>query len=434
MREGYKMTELGEIPEEWKIDLLENLGSTYSGLSGKSKDDFGIGKPYIPYMNVFSKGKINPDFLDYVSINPTEFQNKVRYGDILFTVSSETVDEVGMSSVLLQDFDELYLNSFCFGFRLNDFSSLLPEYATYLFRGDEVRKVITVLSQGSTRFNLSKNTLVKKLYVKLPPLPEQQKIATILSTVDEKIEVIDAQITQTRELKKGLMQKLLTCGIGHTKFKDSVLGEIPESWEVDLLDNVSKRVSGHTPSKSFGSYYNGGIKWISLADSSSLDKGLIFETKFNISEEGVKNSSAVVHPKGTVLMSRDAGVGKSAVMGEEMAVSQHFIAWICEAKLNNWYLYYLLQFKKEYFERIAVGSTIKTIGLPIFKKLQILVPPVSEQNQIATILNTMDDKLDTLQAKKETYQQLKKGLMQQLLTGKVRVAGKETLKVEMYEV
>lgn len=421
MREESKMTVFGEIPDGWKIEILENLGTTYSGLSGKSKEDFGTGQPYITYMNVFSNTKINTELFDYVAISSSEKQNKVNYGDILFTISSETVNEVGMSAVMLEEFDDLYLNSFCFGFRLKSFKDLLPDFARYLFRGEEVRKIIAVLSQGSTRFNLSKNSFVKKVYIKLPPLPEQQKIATILSTVDEKIDIIDAQITQTRELKKGLMQKLLTRGIGHTKFQDSVLGEIPESWMVDLLDNQTKRVSGHTPNKAFANYYNGGIKWVSLADSSSLDKGWIFNTKNEISLEGVKNSSAVIHPKGTVLMSRDAGVGKSAVMGENMAVSQHFIAWICCEKLNNWFLYYWLQVKKEYFERIAVGSTIKTIGLPIFKKLQIPVPPITEQNEIATILQTIDEKIDVLKSKKESYQELKKGLMQQLLTGKVRV-------------
>src|SRR5690606_29055719 len=103
---------------EWKEIELGNLGQTYSGLSGKTKEDFGSGKPYIPYLNIFSNSKINPNALELVEISPTERQNRVQHGDIFFTTSSETIEEVGMTSVLLNDLGEVYLNSFCFGFRL----------------------------------------------------------------------------------------------------------------------------------------------------------------------------------------------------------------------------------------------------------------------------------------------------------------------------
>jgi type I restriction enzyme S subunit len=257
--------------------------------------------------------------------------------------------------------------------------------------------------------------------IPLPPLPEQQKIAEILSTVDDKIEVIDQQITETQALKNGLMQRLLTKGIGHTEFKDSPLGEIPKSWEVVKLDDVAIRGSGHTPNKQIAEYYNGGIKWVSLGDSKRLDNRWIENTKIEISKEGIKNSSAVLHPKETVLLSRDAGVGKSAVMKTEMGVSQHFITWNCKEFLNNWFLYYTLQNMKPTFERVAIGSTIKTIGLGFFKKLTLALPSKEEQDKIADILYTVDDKLEVLSEKKTYYQELKQGLMQQLLTGKIRV-------------
>lgn len=207
--------------------------------------------------------------------------------------------------------------------------------------------------------------------------------------------------------------------ISKTIFKTN----IPGDWKVSLLDSLTKRGSGHTPDKEFDEYYDGGIKWISLADSYRLDKGLIFETDNEISELGIKKSSAVLHPTGTVLMSRDAGVGKSAVMGIDMAVSQHFIVWRCKEELNNWFLYYWLQYKKEYFERQAVGSTIKTIGLPLFKKLTILHPKYSEQLAIAHILCLMDtaiNKNNQLIAQKELQ---KKWLMKNLLTGRKRLKG-----------
>ncbi|HIF9148770.1 TPA: restriction endonuclease subunit S [Photobacterium damselae] len=203
---------------------------------------------------------------------------------------------------------------------------------------------------------------------------------------------------------------------------------IPNGWAVTLLDSAAERCSGHTPSKSFSEYWNGGIKWISLADSFRLDNGYVYETDKEISQLGIDNSSAVIHPKGTVVLSRDAGVGKSGVMAEPMAVSQHFIAWKCDAnkKVHNWFLYNWLQFHKPTFERQAVGSTIKTIGLPFFKKLKIALPPYVEQRKIAQILSTWDRGIATTEKLIDASKQQKKALMQQLLTGKKRLIDPET--------
>ena len=201
---------------------------------------------------------------------------------------------------------------------------------------------------------------------------------------------------------------------------------IPEDWEISLLDDLAIRGSGHTPDKAFEEYYNGGIKWVSLADSHRLDNGLIYETEIEISDFGIKKSSAVLHPAGAVIISRDAGVGKSAILGSDMAVSQHFIVWKCkESILDNWFLYYWLQLKKEYFERQAVGSTIKTLGLPLFKKLKIIHPKYNEQLAIANVLASMDTAINTnyqIIAQKELR---KKWLMQNLLTGQMRLKGFE---------
>ncbi|PCD85456.1 restriction endonuclease subunit S [Vibrio mediterranei] len=207
--------------------------------------------------------------------------------------------------------------------------------------------------------------------------------------------------------------------------------EIPDGWSYGLLDNYAERCSGHTPSKSFPEYWDGGIKWISLADSFRLDKGLVEETDKEISKLGTENSSAQVHPAGTVVLSRDAGIGKSGVMAEPMAVSQHFIAWKCDINDNthNWFLYNWLQLNKHEFERQAVGSTIKTIGLPYFKKLKIALPPYAEQRKIAKILSTWDNAISTTERLIETSNQQKKALMQQLLTGKKRLVNPETGKV-----
>jgi len=223
-------------------------------------------------------------------------------------------------------------------------------------------------------------------------------------------------------MKQEIRERIEKIGKGEVPegYRKTKAGIIPGDWVVSLIDSVAKRGTGHTPNKQFPSYYDGGIKWISLQDSNKLDNGLIFHTKVEISEEGLSNSSAVLHPKGSVLISRDAGVGKSAIMGTDMAVSQHFITWTCSNKLNNWYLYYYLQKRKGEFERIAVGSTIKTIGMPFFKKYQMSLPPVKEQEKIAEILSTWKKSIDLKEKLIEKKKEFKRGLMQELLTGEMR--------------
>jgi type I restriction enzyme S subunit len=186
-------------------------------------------------------------------------------------------------------------------------------------------------------------------------------------------------------------------------------------WEEEKLDDLAKRGTGHTPNKAMAGYYNGGIKWVSLADSKRLDHGLISQTAIEISEEGLKNSSAVLHPAGSVILSRDAGVGKSAIMNCAMAVSQHFIVWTCDqAVLSNWFLYYQLQLLKPLFEGIATGSTIKTIGLPFFNAMRITVPRIAEQQRIAACLSPLDEMLAAQSRKVEGLTAHKQGLLQQL--------------------
>lgn len=193
----------------WQKFTLSQLGNTYSGLSGKIKENFGIGKPYIPYINIFKNSRINIKEFEYVQIDVGERQNQVEYGDIFFTTSSETANEVGMSAVLLDTVEELYLNSFCFGYRLKNFDLLIPEFAVHLFRGQDLRKYLTVLAQGATRYNLSKTQFLK-LDVRLPSIKEQREVASILTTADSEIESLKTKYQLLIQEKKALMQQLLT--------------------------------------------------------------------------------------------------------------------------------------------------------------------------------------------------------------------------------
>ena len=209
-------TRLPGFTTHWQKVKLGEIGKTYNGLTGKSKEDFEDGNAkFIPYINVFSNEKVNIDKLGVVSVDESEKQNKVQYGDIFFTVSSETPDEVGMASVLLEYIDDTYLNSFCFGYRLNDFETLNPIFASYILRGDRFRNYMMVLAQGSTRFNISKNE-VMKLRIELPSLPEQKAIAEVLTTADDEIATHRKRLDALRLQKRGLMQQLL---IGKTRVK-----------------------------------------------------------------------------------------------------------------------------------------------------------------------------------------------------------------------
>lgn len=194
---------------DWIPHQLKELGFAYVGLTGKTKESFGKGKPYIPYINIFNNSKIDITQFEYVDITHDERQSKVEYGDIFFTTSSETAKDVGMSSVLLHKVDELYLNSFCFGFRLNDFEYLIPEYAQFMFRSHHLREKIAVLGQGATRYNLSKSLLME-LEIILPEVQEQQKIASVLTAADNEIETLKQTLSRLKAEKQALMQQLLT--------------------------------------------------------------------------------------------------------------------------------------------------------------------------------------------------------------------------------
>ena len=191
---------------EVEISLLQ-LGTSYSGLSGKSAEDFGSGKPFVTYMNVYKNMVVDESMVEYVNIDKNELQNKMQYGDVLFTVSSETPQEVGMSAVYLGNNNELYLNSFCFGYRLNNFDTLLPEYMPYLFSCKQFRKIVCPLAQGSTRFNLQKTDFLKMKF-KLPTIQNQKKISNVLNALSEKLENEQKMLSIYQQQKKYLLNQM----------------------------------------------------------------------------------------------------------------------------------------------------------------------------------------------------------------------------------
>lgn len=195
---------------EWEPTPMNKLGDTYGGLTGKKKSDFGAGNArYITFMNVMNNVMIDNSQFEKVRVANTEAQNKARMGDLFFNGSSETPEEVGMCSVLSDEIENLYLNSFCFGFRLHDQNEVNGTYLAYYFRSEQGRELVKSLAQGATRYNLSK-TALKKLFFPLPNPNEQTAIAEILSDMDSELAALEAKLAKARQLKQALMQQLLT--------------------------------------------------------------------------------------------------------------------------------------------------------------------------------------------------------------------------------
>lgn len=204
---GYKMTELGEIPEDWEVITLSQLGSIYGGLTGKSKKDFGRGNAsYIPFTNVMKNVVVDIANLDKVQVR--EKQNAVKKGDILFNGSSETPEELCFCSLLEHDIENLYLNSFCFGFRINN-KHYYPKFLVYWFRSSQGREKIQEIAQGSTRYNISKSQFINLGVISLS-LSEQKAITKVISDMDSEIEALENRLEKTKALKQGMMQELLT--------------------------------------------------------------------------------------------------------------------------------------------------------------------------------------------------------------------------------
>lgn len=199
-----------KMKEGWVVKTVAQIGKPYGGLSGKAKNDFEKGTmPYIPFMNIMSNPIIDITYFDYVNIKKGENQNEAQKGDLFFNTSSETPEEVGMCSVLLDDIPNLYLNSFCFGFRFHNETEDDGLYLSYFFRSSYGRKKMSLLAQGATRYNLSKSNFLK-LELELPKPEEQTRIAQILSDMDTEITELETQLEKYKKIKTGMMQELLT--------------------------------------------------------------------------------------------------------------------------------------------------------------------------------------------------------------------------------
>lgn len=191
--------------DEWKEVKLGEVGETYTGLSGKTKEDFGHGEgKFITYVNVFNNPLTDLYGLDSIEID--DKQRRVQYGDVLFTTSSETPEDVGLSSVWMGTEDNVYLNSFCFGYRPQKGIFDLY-YLAFVLRSFSVRREFMLLAQGISRFNISK-TKVMDMFIHVPSLPEQEAIGSFFQDLDKSIAKQEEKVNQLKESKQTLLRKM----------------------------------------------------------------------------------------------------------------------------------------------------------------------------------------------------------------------------------
>ncbi len=416
MKPGYKQTEVGAIPKEWELKRLGEIGSTYGGLTGKTKADFGIGTgQYVTFMNVIGNVVIDCASFGQVRVTPSESQNRVSEGDLLFNGSSETPEEVAMCSFMASDVPNLYLNSFCFGFRRRDQQQSDGLFLAYYLRANPGRELMKSLAQGSTRYNLSKGALLEAS-IPLPHLSEQRAIAAALSDVDALLGGLDRLIAKKRDLKQAAMQQLLT---GQTR-----LPGFHGEWEVKRLGDLGPFLkgsgvkkddarSGDLPCIRYGEIYThhddyvrSFNSWISrkVADTATpLRRGDVLfagsgETKEEIGKCVAFIDDIEAYAGGDIVILRSNGV-------------------------NSLFLGYLLNTPAVASQKASrgQGDAVVHISASALASINLSLPSQAEQTAIAAVLSDMDAELAALEARRDKTRALKQGMMQELLTGRTRL-------------
>jgi type I restriction enzyme S subunit len=407
IKEGFKESSLGLIPKEWEVVKQEEVATFYNGRAYKRTEWEESGIPVIRLQNLTGSGQ------EYYYSNLELPDHQYCYnGDLLYMWSASfgTVWWKGDKAIFHYHIWKIDTNE----------NRLHKPFLYFLL--DEVTVRMKRESHGSTMLHVTKGGM-EKLPIPLPPLPEQKKIAEILTTVDDKIEVIEERIRQTQELKKGLMQRLLTKGIGHNKFKDSPLGEIPESWEVMRLEDVAKCFVGIASSATHA-YDSEGV--LLLRNQNIKEGYLDMKDVLYVKPEYEIQHKTKRLKVGDILTMRTGYPGVSAVVPQELENCQSFttlITRITSKNLSSSFLCYYInsEIGKSFFLGKQAGGAQKNVGTTSLKTMEVPIPSDQEQLNITNILTSVDDKIEVLQEKKSTYQNLKKGLMQQLLTGKKRV-------------
>jgi type I restriction enzyme S subunit len=405
----FKCTEGGFIPKDWE---QVRLGDVVSYIKGKKPTELkeGCKEDYIPYLST-----------DYLRENKTTKFARISREVVL--VNNEDLlllwDGSNAGEFLLGKKGILSSTMVLFEFKEKRF---IKKFLFYLLKAKE--KYIQGQTKGTGIPHVDSGVL-NSLHILLPPFSEQKKISEILSTIDHSIEEVDELISKTEQLKNGLMQGLFTKGIGQKEFKGTEIGEIPKEWKVKKIVDLFKIITGTTPSTKQKEYWdNGHINWITPADMSKLNGILFIEnSKRKITEEGLKETNLTLMPNGSIIISTRAPVGYVVIVKGETTFNQGCKGLIPKSikEINPiFYAYYLLS-KKSFLENSSSGSTFKELSKKALEDFIVLFPSFSEQNKIAEILSVTDERIQLLKEKKNKLERIKKGLMNELLTGRIRV-------------
>jgi type I restriction enzyme S subunit len=413
------------LPVGWESKRLDDFGNFKNGLN-KSKEDFGFGTKFVNIGDAYSN-TLNTLKLSRVNINEKETeQYRLKYGDIIFVRSSVKPSGVGYPTLFIEDKEPIVYSGFMIRFRTKS-TAINWKFLLFSFRSELFRNELLKVSTISANTNINQVEL-GKLKVTLPPLPEQKKIASILSSIDEVIEKTTAQVAKLKDLKTSLMQELLTRGIGHSEFKDSPVGRIPVEWEVLPLGDIV--IDKGLQTGPFGSqlhaheYVEYGIPVVMPKDMKN--QSINTDTIARITDKKAKKLDKHKVEEGDILFSRRGDIGRCVLVHKEN------IGWLCGTgclrvrlgkKINPTFFasYLTLTNVIEWLNNNAVGQTMLNLNTSILSELPVILPPIKEQITIANTFFSIDKKITTTNQKLSALNHTKKALMQDLLTGKKRV-------------
>ena len=379
---------------------MGELGYTFNGLNGKSKDDFGHGSAkYITYMNVYKNPIATLEELDLIEIDKS--QNEIKKGDILFTTSSETPEEVGLSSVWMYEITNIYVNSFCFGFRLEQKISI--NYMAYMLRSNSIRNKITLLAQGISRYNISKKGMMN-IEVFLPSYAEQTQIGNFFKQLDDTIALHQRELEKFKILKTSYLENIFLGKVSLFTAKNTI------TWEQRKLGTCGNIITGNTPStKNKLNYTDNGLLWVTPTD---IKSNITTKTANTLSEEGKKLARTL--PKNSILVTCIASIGKNTLILEEASCNQQINALIPN---NNHDPYFLLTYSfiwSEKMKLIAGAGTMDIVNKTQFSDILCAFPSLEEQTQIGNFFKQLDDTIALHQKELAKYQQIKTACLEKM--------------------
>ena len=412
-----KQTEIGEIPEDWEVVKLGEIAEIDSeNLPSDTPPNYEF--DYISLEMVDNGTLLGTQSICFRSA-PSRARRVLRENDVLLS----TVRPNLKSHYLVEHEANNLICSTGFSVIRARHGISNPGYLFQHLFADILNNQIELLVSGSNYPAINSKD-VKNLAIPLPPILEQAAIATILSDTDRLLAALRALIGKKRAVKTAAMQQLLSGrlrlpGFAATdRLKNSELGEIPEDWEIDAIGNRCETYSGGTPTTSIKGYYGGEIKWIV---SSDLNQGFISNVSGRITELGFQNSASRMIKGNTLLLALyGATSGTVAISKITAAINQAILAIVPERD-SSLFLYYWFNFNKHQIIESYVQGGQPNLSGAIIRNLKVVFPPFPEQTAIAQTLSDMDSEIAALEARAAKLAQIKQGLMQNLLTGKIRV-------------